>query len=328
MTKQTASPSDIAHGAVVTEIATAGAAAEMAAVPEWIKILPAGKVTTRDGRFFIFDAEALAARFNADGIDIPVDLDHGISKNDKPAAVGWIKEMAAKPDGLYGRVDWLDAGKKVLAEKSRRFISPTFPHTKEGKAVWLHSVALVAAPALAMPALAHASPETATEENQMPIKSIAEALGLGTDADEAACLTAITGLSTGKVDKSVHDEALTKLSAATQELATLKADGRKKDVDDLLEGALADKKIFPAQRDHYEKLCATDEGFDQVKALLGATAKGLAPSGLDDKTTLSDDEPGDPVTLSAKATAYQAEQAAKGIHIDIAQAVNHVKGNG
>lgn len=79
----------------------------------------------------------------------------------------------------------------------------------------------------------------------MPIKSIAEALGLGTDADEAACLTAITGLSTGKVDKSVHDEALTKLSAATQELATLKADGRKKDVDDLLEGALADKKIFP-----------------------------------------------------------------------------------
>lgn len=118
MTKQTASPSDIAHGAVVTEIATAGAAAEMAAVPEWIKILPAGKVTTRDGRFFIFDAEALAARFNADGIDIPVDLDHGISKNDKPAAVGWIKEMAAKPDGLYGRVDWLDAGKKVLAEKA------------------------------------------------------------------------------------------------------------------------------------------------------------------------------------------------------------------
>lgn len=326
MTKQTASSSEIAHGAVVTEISTASAGAGNAAAPEWIKIVPVGKVTTRDGRYYIFDAEALAARFNADGIDIPVDLDHGISKNDKPAAVGWVKELAAKPDGLYGRVDWLDAGKEVLAARSRRFVSPTFHHTKEGKATWLHSVALVAAPALAMPALANASPETETEEETM--KSIAEALGLGTDADEAACLSAITALSTGKVEKSVHDEALARLSAVTEELASLKADGRKKDVDELLEGALSDKKIFPAQRDHYEKLCATDEGLDQVRALLGATAKGLAPSGLDDKTSLSGDEPGDPATLAAKATAYQAEQASKGIHIDIAQAVNHVKGNG
>jgi hypothetical protein len=31
-------------------------------------------------------------------------------------------------------------------------------------------------------------------------------------------------------------------------------------VDELIEGALKAKKITPAQRQHYETLCATDEG--------------------------------------------------------------------
>lgn len=324
MKKPTASSFEFAHGSVVTEIATAEAASDTPTAPEWIKVLPAGSVTTRDGRNFTFDPELLAARFSKDGIDIPIDLDHGITKNDKPAAVGWIKELAAKADGLFARVEWLEDGKEALASKSRRFVSPTFHH-EAGKATWLHSVALVAAPALAMPAVAHASPETDHKED--PMKSIAEALGLGAEADEAACLSAITTLSTGKVDKSVHDETLAQLSATSKELEELKAGNRQKEVDELLEGALADKKIFPAQRDHYAKLCATDEGFDQVKSLLAATAEGLKASGLDDKDLNNTDTADDPASLAAKASAYMAEQSSKGINIDIAQAVNHVKGD-
>lgn len=324
MSKQATHIDDFAHGAVITEIAIAEAAADTATAPEWIKILPAGKVVTRDGRSYSFNPETLAARFNKDGIDIPVDLDHGISKNDKPAAVGWVKEMRAEPDGLYGRVEWLETGKEVLASKSRRYVSPTFHHTKSGEAIWLHSVALVAAPALAMPALAHVDPASPTKES--PMKSIAKALGLAEEADEAACLSALSEMKAGTVDKKVHDETLAKLEATSTELSDLKAGIRKRDVDALLEGALADKKIVPAQRDHYASLCATDEGLEQVKGLLAATAKGLAPSGLDDKDLPDTSGNDDPAELAAKAGAYQAELAAKGITIDIAAAVNHVKG--
>ena len=49
MTKQNASHSDIAQGTVVTEIATTSADADNAAASEWIKIVLAGKVTTRNG---------------------------------------------------------------------------------------------------------------------------------------------------------------------------------------------------------------------------------------------------------------------------------------
>lgn len=327
MTQKTTVHSDIAQGDVVTEIATANAETGAFEAPEWIKILPAGKTVTRDGRSFTFDPKKLAARFQKDGIDIPIDLDHGITKGGKPEAVGWIKELDARADGLYGRVDWLQTGRDVLEAKTRRFISPTFTHTKQGSATWLHSVALVSAPALSMPALASASPD---ELKEAPMNAIAEALGLTADADEAACLTAISTLSTGKVDKAVHDETLAKLEAATGELAALKADTRKRHVDELLEGALKDKKILPAQRDHYASLCATDEGLTQVKALLDATAKGLGASGLDDKDAGSADggDELDPVQLAAKASAYQAEQTAKGITVDIIDAVNHVKGDG
>jgi phage I-like protein len=331
MTKQTATQSDnltgIVQGAVVTEVATASADAKADAsafeAPDWIKILPAGKVTTRDGRSFEFDPAVLAARFDKDGIDIPIDLDHGTANNKKPEAVAWIKQLDARTDGLFGRVEWLDVGREVLAAKTRRYVSPTFKHS-EGKAGWLHSVALVAAPALSMPALAHA---TSDPQEEPSMKAIAEALGLEADASETACLSAITVLSTDKVDKAIHDETLAKLTAATDELEQLKADARQKEVDDLLETALADKKILPANRDHFASLCATDESLAQVKALLAATAKGLAPTGLDIQAAPdADTDTDDPVKLAALANAYQEEQAAKGITVDIIDAVEHVKG--
>lgn len=130
--------------------------------PTWVKVAPRGAVTTRDGRSYRFDPETLASRFAADGIDIPVDLDHGIARKtlfgERADAVGWVKELQARLDGLYARVDWLATGLAVLASRTHRFISPTFRHDDAGTATWLHSIALVAAPALSMPAVASAMP--------------------------------------------------------------------------------------------------------------------------------------------------------------------------
>lgn len=303
--------------------------------PAWIKVTPTGRVTTRDGRSYAFDPAALAARFGAEGISVPVDLDHSVQRKamfgEAGTVVGWVAELQARPDGLFARVDWLDAGKATLAARTHRYVSPTFSHDDAGNATWLHSVALVPAPALAMPAVASAG--GSPQEDQPMLKKIAVSLGLAETADEAACLSALTTLRAETVAKAVHDQALANLAAATTakdaaeaKLATLAADARKAEVDALLEGALTEKKIVPAQREQYAALCATAEGLNQVKALLAATPKGLQASALDNQNLPAGDEDlTDPAKLSGLAAKFVRTQAEAGITISHADAVVAVR---
>ncbi len=253
-------------------------------LPAWIKISPRGTFTTRDGRTFTVDPEALAARFDAEGVKVPVDLDHATAKKaffgEEARAVGWIEELNARPDGLYGRVEWLAEGERVLKARTHRYVSPTWPSKDDGSVSYLHSVALVAAPALSMPAVASAA--ISTPETPM-LKAIAKALGLNEDATEQSCLSAISEMA-GRVDKGVHQVTLDTLAAAQAELGLIKKSAREKEVNDLIEGALAAKKITPAQRDQYAALCATDDGLKGVKGLLATMGPVLQPSGLDDRT--------------------------------------------
>ncbi|PZP09968.1 MAG: hypothetical protein DI607_12025, partial [Sphingomonas hengshuiensis] len=64
-----------ATGVIAGELAALDAGGK---APAWIKVAPAGRVTTRDGRSYGFDAALLVARFQVDGISIPVDLDHSV----------------------------------------------------------------------------------------------------------------------------------------------------------------------------------------------------------------------------------------------------------
>lgn len=253
-------------------------------LPKWVKISPRGTFTTRDDRTFTVDPEALVARFNAEGVKIPMDIDHATAKKaffgDEAPAVGWIEELSARPDGLYGRVEWLEEGERVLKAKTHRYLSPTWPQKKDGSVSYLHSVALVAAPALSMPAVASAA---ITNPETPMLKAIAKALGLNEDATEQSCLAAISQMSI-RIDPAVHQAALSSLSATRAELEEVKKAGREKEVNELLEDALKAKKIAPAQRDHFAALCATDDGLKSVKELLATLAAGLQPSGLDDRT--------------------------------------------
>ena len=304
------------------------------APPAWIKVAPAGRVTTRDGRSYAFDPAALVARFRSDGIAIPVDLDHSVPRKamfgDTGTVAGWAAELEARADGLYARVDWLEPGKTALAARTHRFVSPTFNHDDAGNATWLHSIALVPAPALAMPAVASAG--GSPQEDQPMLKKIAVALGLAETADEAACLSALTTLQAGMVSKAVHEQALANLTAATTakdaaeaKLATLAAETHKAEVDTLLEAALTDKKIVPAQRAQYATLCATPEGLTQVKALIEKTPANLQASVLDEQTVPTAGTDLNPATLAAEAVAYQQKLARDGTRISTADAVLAVK---
>ncbi|WP_024278003.1 phage protease [Xanthobacter sp. 126] len=332
MSRRSATPTTpLATGVIAGEVATLAAGD---ALPSEIKIAPAGTVTTRDGRSFSFDPAVLVARFQAEGVDLPIDLDHAISRRslfgERANAVGWIKGLSARPDGLYATaVEWLPEGEAALAARSHRYVSPTFHHTDTGAATWLHSVALVAAPALSMPAVADANGHI---QEPFVLKAIARALGLAETADEAACLSAIATMTIGKVDKAVHDQALANLAAVTTErdsaaskLAELAATSRKSKVDTMIEGALAAKKIVPAQRDQYVALCATDAGLAQVEALLAVTPANLQASTLDGRVPSDADAPADPVALAAAASAYQKRLAEAGTNIAYADAVIAVK---
>lgn len=278
-----ATPETFDTGVFVVDVLSAATAGQE---PEWIQIAPRGRHTARDGRSFDFNPEALAARFVTDKVDIVVDLDHATAKKamlgEAAPAHGWIKTVEARPEGLFGKVEWLDAGKAVLAARTHRYLSPTVPHTEDGRVTWIHSVALVAAPALSMPAIASAAPTS--KEAPMTLAKIATLLSLSAAADETSCLTAIATLQ-ARVDPAVHQATLDALSAKTTEFDTLSASIRKEKVHAALEDALKAKKISPAQREQYETLCATDAGFEQVKKIFETMSTALSASGLDNKPT-------------------------------------------
>lgn len=299
-------------------------------------IAPRGAVEARDGRAFSFNPENLAARYVKDGIPIPLDIDHAIpikgALGERADAVGWVTNLTAEPDGLYGDFELLEPGRAALTARTHRFLSPGVTHTADGEVNWIHSVALVAAPALPMVAVASASGTGATpplETSPEPsMKQVAQALGLQPEASEAACLSAITALGAGKVDQAVHDATLADLTETSANLAALQASIAKTSTDSVLEEALKAKKILPSEREHFANLAATSEGLKSVKALIDARPAQLGASGLNGMAVDDGADDTNPVVLANKARAHQAQLAATGVTISIAQAVNEVSAPG
>ena len=105
-------------------------------VPEWVNVLPEpinATIASRDGRTLHIDSmEKLARRSNqllkkqkGGG---PVDADHSIyggffTPGGGPA-IGWAEQFEARPGkGLWAKVDWLEAGRKLVGSKEYRYTS-------------------------------------------------------------------------------------------------------------------------------------------------------------------------------------------------------------
>jgi Mu-like prophage I protein len=294
--------------------------------PEWITVFPElGAFTCRDGRKFTVDAEALIAVFIADGVELPIDINHATdwAMGERADAVAWIKELRVHNAQLQARVEWLAEGKALLAAKSYKYQSPSFYQDK-GNVTRLKGVSLVNSPAIAnQPALASAAHHPNPEPT--PMKSIALALGLVEAASEVECLTALKDRLTNSVSKQLHDETLAQLSATSTELADIKKANRDEKVDRLVEEALSAKKITPAEKDHYVALCSTDDGLVAVEKLLDAKTPLLAGSGISGRSQPEDDVAmDDPVKLAQLAAELQDKEAAAGRTISLAQAMTRV----
>lgn len=165
--------------------------------PEWIHLMPPGQMNARDGRRFLLrDPEAVVRASLAIAKEFVIDYEHQTDlspKNGQPApAAGWIKELAVRADGIWGRVEWTAKAAGMIRAREYRFLSPTFNHTPDAS----HEVkvilraALTNNPALELTALA-------TNQNGDPVMekfllALANALGLGEDATQDQVLAALT----------------------------------------------------------------------------------------------------------------------------------------
>ena len=168
---------------------------ELNGTPEWVHLLPLGKMTGRDGRAFdLADPAALVLAFQSSGVDLPVDYEH---QNDRPEAklrgpvpaAGWIKDLRHDAQGLWARVEWPATASEMIANREYRYVSPSFmfhPATKQ--IVKLNGAGLVHNPNLHLTALA--SEETDMADDDFTAE-IAKLLGLDEASDAKSILDAL-----------------------------------------------------------------------------------------------------------------------------------------
>jgi phage I-like protein len=180
------------------------------AVPEWVLVLPLGRVESSKGTFVVDAAgcRAITAQVAALGRDLVVDYEHQTLGGGEAPAAGWIKEFALRDDGLWARVEWTERGAGRIAAREYRYLSPTISVDKKTRrVVGLHSVALTNDPAI---------------KNMRPIANRRAA----EEEDGMDELRKALGLAEGATEQDVVDsvKSLVALSASAREALALPAE--------------------------------------------------------------------------------------------------------
>lgn len=275
-------------------LALSAPGAASATAPEWILLLPAGEITTRDGRLLRnVDPDAILASFRHDQRDIPIDYEHATevraAQGLSAPAVGWIEELKVEAGEVFGRPAWTAEGRAAVEGRSYRYISPVVHLEPATKTVLrISSVALTNDPALYIKSLNRREAPETSEDTAM-LKAIAKALKLPETATEAEILSAIAAqetekeaLSTRKPDPSVyvlrteHDALVVTCSQLRAENKELKDAEAEKEVVALVDGAISEGKVIPAIRESELELCRA-VGTTRYKERLSKLSAVLTP---------------------------------------------------
>ncbi|MEW5722882.1 MAG: phage protease [Thermodesulfobacteriota bacterium] len=259
-------------------------------VPDWIQIFPRGWVYTTKYPPFLCDDEAMRevlAEHQDKGVDIVVDYEHQTHEGVKAPAAGWIKALEARPDGLWGRVEWTEEAAEYLRKREYRYLSPAFfVRESDRRVVALETVALTNYPAT---------------KNQKPL------LDKGGGKGEAGMefLKQICRLF-GLAEDTAEDKVLATLKAAREtavkalQLLGLKAEATAAEI----EGALTALKT---------KAESPPPASAQVLAFLGLPAEAREPEILAHLQTL---KAGAPETALLKAELETLKQAQRKKEVD------------
>ena len=137
----------------MTTVSNVGSQDQASILPEWIRVLPLGRVELADHRepFLVDEAslKSMVAAFRSRGVDLVIDYEHQSLQGERAPAAGWIKDLEARPDGLWARVDWTQSAREYLEKKEYRYFSPVLrldPETR--KPLALMHVGLTNVPAI------------------------------------------------------------------------------------------------------------------------------------------------------------------------------------
>jgi phage I-like protein len=181
----------------------------------WVQVAPTGEYPhSETGLTQVLDDAALEAMVNSfrdGGEEILVDQDHFSYQPDKPStAMGWIKELAKRSNGLWAKIDLTPVGREAIANGLYRFVSPVWARADcedlgggKVRPRRLDSVGLTNQPNLrGMVPLSNratgngpsgAETKPTHKESHMKDKLIT-ALGLAADAADSAVVEAVTTL--------------------------------------------------------------------------------------------------------------------------------------
>ncbi len=221
--------------------------------PDWVHLLPAGEIATGDGRgpYRVRDAAAVIAAAN--GGRLPIDENHSTdlaAPNGLPApARGWIVELQARGDGVWGRVEWTEEGQRLVEGRAYRGISPVIQHTKNGEVLAILRASLVNRPNLRGLTALHQE----TDMDEL-LEQLVKSLGLPAETTADKLVETVTALNARQAKEA------TALQAALAPIA--KAAGLKEDA-----GAAAVLAGVETLRQAQEAGGGSETGGDTVKAL-------------------------------------------------------------
>jgi phage I-like protein len=293
---------------------------QMPVLAEWIRVLPLGRVELADHRepFLVDEASlrSMVEAFRSRGIDLVIDYEHQSLQGERAPAAGWIKDLEARVDGLWARVDWTQQARDYLKKKEYRYFSPVLrldPETR--KPLALMHVGLTNVPAInhlpplvarwggeaAAPGEVHPgeprlwSPameiDSGKEKGKM-VEQLKRLMGLRPEVEEGVvcgkALEAFRDLAAtlnlpGEVSVAQLKGAVEALKAGasrllkTEEaLQDLKARLADETADRLVEEAMKAGKVSPAQRGWAREYCRRDPEGFQTYA---DRAPKLVPTG-------------------------------------------------
>lgn len=258
----------------IVGIMSAAAAGE----EQWVQLLPLGMFQGKDGRgpYNVITRKAAEAVITASlrhhgEADIVVDYDHQSDFAAKPGvggqapAAGWITELAARDDGIWGRVEWTDAAAEKLRTREYRYLSPVFAFDRSSGAI--QRAGLTNNPNLHLKAVASA--DMSNPDHLAELRSI---FGLTDGADMAAVVEAARAAAAKEINAVDPSRfvPIETLEQVTAELNRLVSKGISTEAATIaVNSAVETGKLPPMLKDWGVALCQQDRSaFD---AFLGKT---------------------------------------------------------
>ena len=171
---------------------------DLSGVPEVIRVLPKGHVSSTKGDFEVDDRDiaGIIQQFKARRLDLVIDYEHQTLSDVQAPAAGWIKDLYPGEDALMARTK---KGREYIANKEYRYLSPVVLVKKADQhAAVFHSAALTNTPAITgMFAIINSDALSIEEEEEprMELSALIELLGLEEGAAEEDVLKRIKELT-------------------------------------------------------------------------------------------------------------------------------------